>query len=157
MTETERLCDELRRALDGPAWHGPALREVLAGVDAATASARPIAGAHTIWELVRHLAAWLQVVRDRLDGRPLPEPEEGDWPPVDATDEAAWLSALALLTSRQEALLDAVRALPPERLDAPLYEGSSTAYATLHGLAQHYAYHGGQIVLLKKALGRSSG
>ena len=42
MSESARLADQIRRAFDGEAWHGPALMEILADVDAATAAARPL-------------------------------------------------------------------------------------------------------------------
>jgi len=46
MTEVERILDQFRRAFEGNAWHGPALLELLAGVGAADAAARPITSAH---------------------------------------------------------------------------------------------------------------
>lgn len=39
MKETTRIADPLRRGLAGPAWHGPALLEVLAGATARPTSA----------------------------------------------------------------------------------------------------------------------
>ena len=50
------LTEQLRRAFDGDAWHGPAVLELLADVDAATAAARPLPNVHSIWELVLHIA-----------------------------------------------------------------------------------------------------
>src|SRR5271169_5472946 len=58
LSEPARIADQLRRAFDGDAWHGPALLELLADVDAAAAAATPLADAHSIWELVLHVAAW---------------------------------------------------------------------------------------------------
>ena len=43
MSESKRIADQLHRAYAGAAWHGPALRQVLRGVSAKQASARPIA------------------------------------------------------------------------------------------------------------------
>ena len=54
--EVNRLEEQLRRALEGEAWHGPSVLESLAGLSAAQAASHPIAGAHSIWELVLHLA-----------------------------------------------------------------------------------------------------
>jgi hypothetical protein len=47
-SEAARIADQLRRAFDGSAWHGPALLELLADVDAATAAARPLAHVQSI-------------------------------------------------------------------------------------------------------------
>jgi hypothetical protein len=61
-----RIEDELRRAYDGDCWHGPPLREVLKGVSAETAQALHPQLAHSIWALVNHLAAWVEVVARRI-------------------------------------------------------------------------------------------
>lgn len=45
MAETLRIADQLKRAFEGEAWHGPAVKEVLAGVTARQTAVRPIAGA----------------------------------------------------------------------------------------------------------------
>jgi hypothetical protein len=54
MGERERIECQPRRGLEGGAWHGPAVLELLAGVTAARAHARPIPGVRGIWELVLH-------------------------------------------------------------------------------------------------------
>jgi hypothetical protein len=48
---------------------GILLFEILEGVTAARAAARPIGSAHTIWELVLHIAAWDGAVLRRMGGR----------------------------------------------------------------------------------------
>lgn len=63
------LTEQLRRAFDGHAWHGPAVLELLADVDAATAAARPLPNVHSIWELVLHIAVWDDAALRRLDGK----------------------------------------------------------------------------------------
>jgi uncharacterized damage-inducible protein DinB len=68
-SEASRIADQLRRAFDGSAWHGPALLELLEDVDAATASARPLTDVHSIWELVLHVAVWDDAALRRLDGK----------------------------------------------------------------------------------------
>ena len=68
MTEIERILDQLKRAYEGDAWHGPSVREALAGVTAQQAHARPLTNAHSIWELVHHIAVWENVGRRRLEG-----------------------------------------------------------------------------------------
>src|SRR3954447_9012606 len=82
MSEMARIEDQLRRALEGGAWHGPAVLELLAGMTIDQAGAQPIAGAHTIWELVLHLGGAYRLVLRRLRGDPAPLAPEEDWPPV---------------------------------------------------------------------------
>lgn len=159
MTEIERLSHEMRRGYDGDAWHGPPLRDLLAGVTAAQAAAHPVPGAHSIWELVLHVAAWKSEVCRRLKGSEPGSPLEGDWPPVGETTEAAWAEARRTLGDAHEGLERALRALSAAELETPVGEqrdritgGGLTRYTTALGILQHDAYHGGQIALLKRAL-----
>lgn len=41
-TETADIRQQLEQAFDGNPWHGPSVREILAGVDARVAVARPV-------------------------------------------------------------------------------------------------------------------
>lgn len=157
MTEIERLADQMQRAFYADAWCGPSLLEALAGVNAAQASARPLARAHSIREIVAHLSGWKRTVHQRLEGQPVRLPEEGDWPQVSDTGEDSWQETLAKLKARHDALLALVRGLDDARLEDVLITESSretgggvSCYVTLHGAAQHDLYHGGQISLLKK-------
>src|ERR1700694_6011762 len=92
MTEIERILDQLKRAYEGSAWHGPSVREVLAGVTAQQAHARPLQNAHSIWELVHHIAVWENVGRRRLEGdrAEINISSPADWPPADEVSDAAW-------------------------------------------------------------------
>jgi len=153
MTEIERILDQLKRAYEGSAWHGPSVREALGGINAEQAHARPL-NAHSIWELTQHIAVWEDVGRRRLDGDraaiEISSPE--DWPPADDISETAWEQSKAALDRGHEALREAVSRIPEERLDEPILEGMSSVYVTVHGVIQHDLYHAGQIAMLKKAL-----
>jgi len=153
MPETVRIADQLRRAFGGEAWHGDSVLEILDSVTAAQAAARPIKQAHSIWELVLHIAAWDGAVRRRLGGEALALSDEQNFPPVTDTSESAWRSTLARVRQVHDELVAAVAAFPDSRLDEkvpgkdPDYD---TFYYMLHGVAQHELYHAGQIALLKK-------
>jgi len=161
MSEIERLREELRRAAEGDAWHGSSMRELLSGVDAGVAAARPVPEAHSIWGIVLHLTGWAGGVAARLGGGIPRLPAEGDWPAVTASDPEAWSAAVEELFMAQEGLLRALARFPEERLDevvgggrdAPLGVGV-TWHVVLHGVSQHLAYHGGQIALLRKQVER---
>jgi uncharacterized damage-inducible protein DinB len=154
MTEIERILDQLKRAYEGNAWHGPSVREAIAGVTAAQAHARPLANAHSIWELIQHIAVWESAGRRRLEGdrAAIEISSTEDWPPPEVTSENAWEQAKAALDRGHEALREAIARTPDARLDEPILEGMSTVYVTLHGVIQHDLYHAGQIAMLKKAL-----
>jgi len=152
MSEAERIADQLRRAYEGGAWHGPAVREVLAGVTAAQAARRPLSDAHTIWEIVLHIATWESVVRRRLEGEEIGElsPEQ-DWRPVRETSDAAWKNALADLEKNNRQLRDVIARVPESRLSETVPVKGYSVYTMLHGVIQHDLYHAGQMALLKKA------
>lgn len=158
----ELLAGQVLLAHEGLAWHGPALAENLAQLTAADAAAHPVPGAHSIWEIVLHTTAWAGEVRRRLEGGDPALPAEGDWPAVTDASERGWTLARERLRAAHDSLADAVRRMPESRWshrvgverDAPL--GTGVTYAAMvAGLLQHDAYHGGQIGLLRRALGRT--
>jgi uncharacterized damage-inducible protein DinB len=153
--EVDRVADQVRRAAEGHAWSGPSAREALGGVTAAMAVAHPISGAHSIWELVRHMTVWANVARRRLAGEIVePTPDE-DYPPPDGLQPADWDRDCRALYAAHQALATAIAALDDSALAGALEGAPSpdyTIYVTAHGLAQHTLYHTGQISLLKRAL-----
>ena len=153
MSETARIADALRRSFHGEAWHGDSLFEVLKGVTPAQASARPIQNAHTIWELVLHLVAWEDAVQRRMTGVVVELNDAENFPPVTDRRDAAWQKALEHARHVHAELIAAVEKFPEASLakQVPGKEGAHYNFAyMLHGLAQHAAYHSGQIVFLKK-------
>jgi uncharacterized damage-inducible protein DinB len=157
MSQVETLADQLERSFRGGAWHGPAVAETLAGVEADTAAARPILGAHSIWEIVHHLTVWNDVPRRRLDGEGLQNlSAEGDWPPVRDVSAGAWQAALTALEDAHAALHARVLDLADAQLDDPVTGSDPTVRGMLFGVLQHNAYHAGQIMLLRKAPGGTS-
>ena len=152
-SESARIADQLRRAFAGDAWHGDSVFEILEGVTAAKAAARPIKNAHTIWELVLHIAAWDNAVLRRLGGVAVELSDAQNFPTVTDASETAWRKALAEVRRVHDELVEAVSVLPDSQLDemVPGKGGAHyTFYYMLHGVAQHEIYHAGQIALLKK-------
>jgi len=151
--ELNRLNAQLGKALEGDAWHGPSVLETLEGVTVEQAAAHPIAGAHSIWELVLHLCGAYDLVLRRLggDGRQLTESE--DWPSVPEARAENWSDSVRVLKQLNEDLREVIRSFPAEDLDQLLVpEAPYTAYTQFIGITQHNLYHAGQIALLKKAL-----
>lgn len=150
-TELARIDDELHRAYDGDPWHGPSFRAILADVSAESAAKRHPGVAHSIWEIVAHVSAWIEVVRRRLvELRPVTLGEAENFPAVANTSPAAWTATLSELDGRMRALRELVVGLDPTRLDQTVPGKEYSVALMLHGTAQHLAYHGGQIALLKR-------
>jgi len=155
MSGTPRLADQIRRAFEGDAWHGDSIKELLTGVTAETAAAKPIKDAHSIWELALHIAAWDDAVLRRIGGAAVELTRQQDFPPVKDTSPAAWRRALSYLDQTHSQLIKAVAAFPDSRLNdqAPgKTEDYYDFYYMFSGIVQHELYHAGQIALLKKAL-----
>ena len=134
-------------------WHGPALAQVLEGFTHEQAAARPIAGAHSVWELVLHVTTWVEIARARLEGERLGDPTPGeDWPPVGPASADKWRLALEGLGESHRLLSAAVRELSDDALDAKVAALEYTVDVLLQGVVEHGTYHGGQIALLRKAI-----
>jgi len=153
MSESERLADQIRRAFEGEAWHGDSVLELLTDVDAKIAAAHPIKNAHSIWELILHVAAWDDAVRRRTGGKAVTLSDQENFPPVTGTSEVAWRNAVDHLTKTHDQLVKAVAAFPDSRLQEQV-PGKTAAYYNFFymfsGIVQHELYHAGQIALLKK-------
>ena len=123
-TEAALVADLLERVTSGDAWHGDNVEQLLDGLSAADAARHPVAGAHSIWELVLHMTGWAEEVRARLLGAEAGEPTAGDWPePPGVRDSRNRAAGTGL-----------------------------SRYLTVHGLVHHTVYHAGQIALLRRAL-----
>lgn len=150
MTEIQRIREQLRNAIDGPAWHGPALRPLLAGFDAAAAANRPLREVHTPWEIVLHILAWLETAGLRLKGQKGEMTPTTDWPAVDGTSDAAWRELRERVASVHEDLQSLLEDMTDDELEEPVVGQEYRKNFMLHGVVQHTLYHAGQIAILTK-------
>ncbi len=139
-------------------WHGPALDALLADLTAAEAARRPVAGAHTVWELVAHMAVWAEIAAERVEGRGLEYPDdEVDWAPMPSRISApAWAKARERLEHAYFALATLAGGLSDTAFDTAVPgqppNQTHTVRHMLEGVVEHGVYHGGQIALLRRAL-----
>ncbi|MBM4167311.1 MAG: hypothetical protein FJ218_10400 [Ignavibacteria bacterium] len=151
MKEQEKIIIQLRHSLDGDAWHGPSLLELLSDVNAERAYAKPISSAHSIREIVLHILTWIRVVRKRMDGIICEPTNEENWQGVVDTSEQSWKQTLLDVKTANETLCERISQLNDEALEQNIEGKNYTLYTMLHGVVQHTIYHAGQIALLKKA------
>lgn len=152
MPDASRIKKQLETAFNGPAWHGPSLMENLKGVSAEVVAAKPVPGAHSIWEIVNHLLAWQNETVAVLGGKLYVSLQgDADWPPVRDQSQTAWDTTITQLTTSHAQLCDRVDALPDIQLRANVVGQDYSWSVLLRGIANHTLYHAGQIGLLKKA------
>jgi uncharacterized damage-inducible protein DinB len=153
-TECNRVAHELASNLDGEGWYGESIREILNGITAEKAKAHPIPNAHSIWEIVLHVDAWIRLYIDALNGTPIPAwksmPKEMDWPSVTATGEGEWKQALSRFFENHLEMVESMKSFGDERLESPVPGRTYNFYRLFHGATLHAVYHAGQIALLKK-------
>jgi uncharacterized damage-inducible protein DinB len=151
MSEIHRILDQLERVSEGNAWHGPAVRELMKGISAQQAAAKPVPAGHNIWEIVLHMTAWQDVARRRLAREVVIDlPAHSDWSSVTNTSETAWQQAVEHLFQSKQQLHRVISQLDDERLNDPVPGKDYSVYVLLHGVIQHNLYHAGQIAVLKK-------
>jgi uncharacterized damage-inducible protein DinB len=155
---TASIVEQLNATHDGDPWFGSSASGLLAGVTGAQAAAHPIPGAHSIWELVLHMTAWKREVRRRLAGGVPALPADGDWPPVGEISDAAWTRARETLAEAHAEVVEAIRSLDQDAWQRSVGDLREPALGTgvdtagmIVGLAQHDAYHIGQIALTRRA------
>src|SRR5262249_51070321 len=131
------------------------VQDLVAGVDVATATARPVAGAHTICELVLHMTTWAREATRRLRDGVSRDPETADWPAAEGVNDERWAAIQAAFHAANAELVARGAALEDRALDEPLGDARDGARTVtrgdlLHGIVQHHVYHAGQIALLKR-------
>jgi hypothetical protein len=118
--------------------------------------AKPSGVPHTPWRLLEHLriAQWDILEFSRNSKHVSPRFPEGYWPPQDAPpDDAAWDRSVAGFRADLQAMCDLV-ADPRTDLFAPIPHGDGqTILREALLVADHNAYHLGQLVIVRRALG----
>lgn len=154
MSDLALLARLLREAFAGDPWHGDAFHDLVVDVPAHLSAAKPIPGARSIWETVLHCDAWLRILRLRLLGAPDESaPPATDWPAVGDTGEGAWRAALENLAEAEKRLREAILVQSPARFDPASREYDARLHVQLLGGLAHLAHHGGQVTMLRRAMG----
>ena len=155
MTDQAVLREHLLDLLGGGHAHLD-FERAIAGLPAELRGARPPGLPHTPWRLVEHLriAQW-DILRFSVDpGHVSPEFPDGYWPEADAPpDPGAWDRTVAAFRADLRAMMDLV-ADPGTDLFAPIPHGQGqTILREALLVADHNAYHLGQLVLVRRLLG----
>jgi hypothetical protein len=130
--------------------------KAIAGLPVALRGARPPGLPHTPWRLVEHMriAQW-DILRFSVDPAHVsPEFPDGYWPAGDAPPDAnAWDRSVAAFRADLQAMKDLV-SKPDTELFKPIQHGQGqTILREALLVADHNAYHLGQLVTVRRLLG----
>jgi hypothetical protein len=155
MDSNQILRAELDRLLSGKGAHAD-FDEAIADLPAELRGARPHGTPHSAWELLEHLriAQWDMLEFSRDPRHVSPDWPKGYWPASAApADEAAWDGSVSAF-EKDLAAMRKIVADPASDLFTPFAygEGQSLLREALQ-VADHNAYHVGEIVALRRLLG----
>lgn len=156
------LSENIQPAAGRTAWHGgPTPVGAVRGVTAREAARLPRGAPNSIWALTLHIAYWNSAVRRRITGERhgrFPR-SPANWPALPSpASEAAWAADRALLAEEHGRLVEVVAALTPRDLARVTPGGRRyTVGELVTGVAQHDAWHTGQIQLLKRLVRSRAG
>jgi hypothetical protein len=153
------LRDHLVKLLTSP-WAHVTAKEGLAGVPPDQRGSHLPGHPHTIWQLLEHVRICQDdlVEYSRDPDHHSPNFPEGYWPGSDAPeDEEAWEASVAAFREGLREMVALVRDLRRDLFEPfPWSDEGHTLLREALILADHNAYHLGQIVQLKKALGAAT-
>ena len=159
-TECTRIASQLACVINGEAWYGNSVQEILTGISAPQACAHPIPDAHSIWELVCHLQAWVELSCGAANGTPIPAwpgmRQDMDWPVIKRRDESAWRETVDSFFASYRTLEKVINSFGDERMESTVPGRTYKFCRLFEGMIQHAIYHSGQIAILKKALTKSN-
>lgn len=150
--------EEFESIYNGSPWYGKPLMEVIAMANPATVFSKPHPGAHSAWEITKHLLAWREVLVKRLNGDTnagIEVNSADDWTPVPGQPQAAaWEALVKDLEKNQRELIKGLGHWEDAALDQDFVGSGYTLRTHLNGQIQHDIYHIGQIALAVKSYGK---
>ncbi len=150
MNGIKRVQYLLQQTYDGECFHGDSIAAVLEDVDPQQSVWKPEHASHCIWQIVRHMSAWLDVIRQRFTSPTAIELDaDENYPPTPPPTQESWNDAKTALHASLEALIHAAGEFSENKLDQMTPERGYTYAMLLHGAVHHNLYHLGQIGLLK--------
>lgn len=156
MDSNQSLRAELDRILSGKGAHVD-FDQAIADLPADQRGAKPHGSPHSVWELVEHIriAQWDMLEFSRDAKHVSPAWPKGYWPETPAPpDDAAWNRSVKSFHHDLAAMRKLV-ADPVSDLYTPFAHGDGqTLLREALQLADHNAYHLGEIVLLRRVLGK---
>lgn len=126
------------------------------GLPASVRNKKPAGAAHSPWETLEHLriTQWDVLESIRNAKHVSPEFPSGYWPGTSTSEgEKAWSKSVEAFRRDREALAEMIASRSTDLLAALPNGDGQTVFRKVAMLADHNAYHLGQLILLRRLLG----
>lgn len=138
------------KTYNGPAWHGPSVKEVLKDISYEDAL-KTVGNAHNIAEVVFHMIAWRNFLINNLKGQENYDVSDTEnFQQFEQISESEWIALKDRLENSQEELQELLSKVDDDILNQKIGMRNYNFYTLMHGVIHHDLYHLGQIILLKK-------
>jgi hypothetical protein len=142
----------IKGVYSGGNWCDVNIKDTLAGISWQEATTK-VYSFNTIAVLVYHMNYYVVAILKVLQEEPLDAHDKYsfDCPPIRSQQD--WENLLDQFWSDGEKFISRVEQLPDNKLDDTfVHEKYGNYYRNLHGVIEHFHYHLGQIVLIKKII-----
>jgi hypothetical protein len=150
MQLTEHLATSVENLYNGNPWIDVTFHEHLSRINAHQAVQR-LQDSNSVWQIVNHVIYWHQRVQRYMHNE-APE-QDGDLPDFYMPEnhgEENWQATKHRLQHSFEQMTASIRKFPEQELFDTFPGTEKKAIYFMQGIAEHAAYHLGQIVLLHK-------
>jgi len=150
-TRLEAMLVMADKEFEGESFNGPPLMATLDSLSAEEARSEATYEGYSAWEIAVHCAFYKHTIAEALGETVEKFPyEEKNFSPLPApagaaADDAAWKSARALLRRSHHAVMKAIRAASPEKLDETWPEWDVPFWEAVAWLCTHDVFHNAQI------------
>lgn len=135
-------------------------RRTVSGWPVGLRGMRPVGAPHSPWQLVEHMriAQWDILEFSRREDHVSPEFPDGYWPASETPPDAdAWDRSIEAFEADNKAMQDLVADPKTDLLARIPWSDGATILREALLVADHNAYHLGQLVLIRRLLGAGSG
>lgn len=154
MNDQQKIREQLIALLKGGGAHAT-LRDALADLPTALRHQRPEGIPYSVWELVEHMriAQYDIVEFSRNPDYVSPKWPEGYWPDKNKTlTEEIWQGTLSHIKADHQAMTDMVTNAENDLLEPFAHGNGQSLFREALLLADHNAYHIGQVILVRRLL-----
>lgn len=149
----KRIIKLLKDHYSGKPWIDITTGRTLKSLSAKQASAK-YDGLNSIWEIVNHIISWRKALTGRVKDRPVPVPDDNFFSPVKDSSPAAWKKTVVKYELSQKEIMSFLSKSDDSLLENISPVSGYSYYELVISIIIHDTYHLGQIILIKKLLGK---